>query len=76
MWFWVRKVISIFKILIRIDCPHFANEKYVSEKLGREPRVTECPKLLSGGTGARWYLQPAETRLGVSRKPIPKGSGL
>lgn len=48
MWFWVRKVIYIFEILVRNYCPHFASEKCVSEKLGR---MSKDMQLLSGGTG-------------------------
>lgn len=32
MWFWVRKMIYIFVILVRLYCPHFACEKCVLEK--------------------------------------------
>ena len=33
MWFWVRKMIYIFVILVRLYCPHSACEKCVLEKL-------------------------------------------
>ena len=48
IWFWVRKVIYIFVMLIRLRCPRFASEKCVPEKC-HVPNVTQLP---SSGPGA------------------------